>query len=64
MSSYLRDTTLAFGGGTGRGFAARHEGLNKQTAAPPAGTKTVSHWRAEVQADFARRVDWMQDPSR
>ena len=30
----------------------------------PTGTKTVSRWRAEVQADFARRVDWMQDPSR
>jgi hypothetical protein len=30
----------------------------------PAGTQTVSRWRAEVQADFARRVDWMQDPRR
>jgi parallel beta-helix repeat protein len=29
----------------------------------PAGTQTVSRWRAEVQADFARRVGWMQDPS-
>lgn len=26
----------------------------------PAGTQTVSRWRAEVQADFARRADWMQ----
>ncbi len=25
----------------------------------PAGTKTVSKWRAEVQADFARRAEWM-----
>jgi hypothetical protein len=25
----------------------------------PAGTKTVSEWRAEVQEDFARRADWM-----
>ena len=25
----------------------------------PAGTKTVSRWRAEVQADFVRRADWM-----
>ena len=30
----------------------------------PGGTKTVSRWRAEVQADFARRADWMQDPPR
>jgi hypothetical protein len=30
----------------------------------PAGTQTVSRWRAEIQADFARRVDWMQDPPR
>jgi hypothetical protein len=30
----------------------------------PAGTQTVSRWRAEVQADFARRADWMQDPPR
>jgi hypothetical protein len=30
----------------------------------PGGTKTVSCWRAEVQADFARRADWMLDPSR
>ncbi len=27
----------------------------------PAGTVTVSRWRAEVQADFARRADWMLD---
>lgn len=25
----------------------------------PAGTVTVSRWRPEVQADFARRADWM-----
>ena len=25
----------------------------------PTGTQTVSRWRAEVQADFARRADWM-----
>lgn len=25
----------------------------------PAGTKTVSKWRKEVQDDFARRADWM-----
>lgn len=25
----------------------------------PAGGKTVSKWRVEVQADFARRADWM-----
>jgi hypothetical protein len=25
----------------------------------PAGTQTVSRWRPEVQADFARRADWM-----
>jgi hypothetical protein len=25
----------------------------------PAGTKTVSKWRAEVQEDFAKRADWM-----
>lgn len=25
----------------------------------PAGTKTVSKWRKEVQEDFARRADWM-----
>lgn len=25
----------------------------------PAGGKTVSKWRVEVQADFARRTDWM-----
>jgi len=30
----------------------------------PADTQTVSRWRAEVQADFARRADWMQDPPR
>ena len=30
----------------------------------PAGTRTVSRWRAQVQADFARRVDWMQDLQR
>jgi hypothetical protein len=25
----------------------------------PAGGETVSKWRVEVQADFARRADWM-----
>jgi hypothetical protein len=25
----------------------------------PAGTQTISRWRTEVQADFARRADWM-----
>jgi hypothetical protein len=30
----------------------------------PAGTKTVSRWRSEVQTDFARRADWMLDPPR
>ncbi len=30
----------------------------------PAGTQTVSRWRAEVQEDFARRADWMRDPRR
>lgn len=28
----------------------------------PAGTQTVSRWRAAVQEDFARRVQWMLDP--
>ena len=28
----------------------------------PAGGETVWRWRAEVQQDFARRADWMQDP--
>jgi hypothetical protein len=27
--------------------------------AAPAGGKTVSKWRVEIQADFARRADWM-----
>jgi PKD repeat protein len=27
-----------------------------------AGAETVWRWRAEVQQDFARRADWMQDP--
>jgi hypothetical protein len=28
------------------------------------GPQTVAKWRDEVQADFARRADWMQDPPR
>lgn len=28
----------------------------------PAGTQTISRWRAEVQTEFAQRVAWMHNP--
>ncbi len=41
------------------GKFVRRDASRKHWFDDPAGTKTVYRWRAEVQAEFARRADWM-----
>lgn len=46
--------------GWGGCFVRRDPARNHWTD-DPAGPQTVWRWRPEVQADFARRADWMND---
>lgn len=54
----LNDSEKPDQGGWGGKFV-RPDPARKHWFDDPAGTQTVSRWRPDVQADFARRADWM-----
>ncbi len=57
----LNDPEKPDQGGWGGKFV-RPDPAKKHWFDDPAGTQTVSKWRADVQRDFARRADWMTAP--
>jgi PKD repeat protein len=59
----LNDPEKPDQGGWGGKFVRRDPAKNHWFD-DPAGAETVYRWRAESQADFARRADWMKDPPR